>query len=267
MNPTTANPGGTRALFAPAKSFPNRLETSRVNQFAKRFADLIVSILVLLFVLSWLVPLLGLAIKLDSPGPVFFRQLRSGRRRKPFACYKFRTMHHTPQSQVFVQATDNDARVTRLGSFLRRASLDEFPQFFNVLLGTMSIVGPRPHPIELDAHFCDVVPNYFERNNVKPGVTGLAQIKGCRGETRTPDDMSERVRLDLAYTRQWSLWLDGKIVLWTAQDVLVHVRKSLQKPHADAPLRMKRLKMLPWYNRVFTRSDENQDSDNNRWAS
>jgi lipopolysaccharide/colanic/teichoic acid biosynthesis glycosyltransferase len=267
MTTSTANSGGQRALFAPAKSFPNRLQASRTNQVFKRTADVVVSVLVILLVLSWLVPLLAAAIQLDSPGPVFFRQLRSGRRRRLFLCYKFRTMYHSPENSRFVQATGNDPRVTKFGHFLRKTSLDELPQFFNVLEGTMSIVGPRPHVPDLDAQFGPVITDYFERNTVKPGVTGLAQIKGCRGETRTVDDMADRVQLDLTYARQWSLWLDCKIVLWTAQDVFRHLIQSLRKPHADAPLRMKRLKMLPWYNRVFTRRDNDVDSDNNRWAS
>lgn len=265
MLPTTAKPGGQHALFAPARAYPNRLKDSRFNRLAKRFADLTIAVLVVAFVLVWMVPLVGLLIKLDSPGPVIYRQRRSGRGRKPFVCYKFRTMRHTPESQVFVQATENDDRVTRLGNFLRRSSLDEFPQFFNVLWGNMSVVGPRPHPLALDDRFCDVITDYYERNEVKPGVTGLAQVKGCRGETRTADDMANRVRLDIAYGRRWSPWLDFKIVVWTAQDVVQHLRKSLRRPHPDSALKRPALKAMPWYNR--TSSAEGANADDNRWAS
>ncbi len=211
------------ASFSPTRHFPNRLESSWFSLLVKRLADIVLSATVLVLVLSWLVPLVGLLIRLDSPGPLFFRQKRSGRGRKTFVCYKFRTMYHTPTGAPFVQASGNDPRVTPIGDFLRRSSLDEFPQFFNVLLGSMSLVGPRPHPLELDAHFAPSVPHYYERNSVKPGITGLAQTKGCRGETPTEGHMSERVNLDLHYIRHWTPWLDVKIVAWTAYDVVVHL--------------------------------------------
>lgn len=267
MTTTTAETGGQYAFFAPARTYPNRLKDSRFNRLAKRVADLTIAVLVVVFVLVWMMPLIGLLIVLDSPGPVIYRQRRSGLGRKPFVCYKFRTMRHTPESQVFVQATDNDVRVTRLGNFLRRSSLDEFPQFFNVLQGNMSVVGPRPHPLALDDCFRDVITDYYERNEVKPGVTGLAQVKGCRGETRTADDMANRVRLDIAYARRWSPWLDFKIVVWTAQDVLQHLTKSLRRPHPNSVLKAPTLKAMPWYSRASGRPGEEADPDDNRWAS
>lgn len=266
MTPTTAPTGSRYASFAPTRTHPNRLNESRTNQVTKRAADLLVSLLVIALVLSWLVPLLALLIKLDSPGPVFFRQLRSGRGRKLFLCYKFRTMKHAP-GQRFVQATGDDPRVTRLGKFLRQTSLDELPQFFNVVEGTMSVVGPRPHVPELDERFGYVVADYFERNDVKPGVTGLAQIKGFRGETRTADDMADRIHLDRVYARQWSHWLDFKIVVWTASDVVVHLKNNLRRPHPDSlTTRSKTLRYFPWYSRVYDNAPR-KPNDENRWAS
>lgn len=265
MTPTTATGGERTALFAPSKSYPNRLKDSHFHRATKRFADLTVAVLVIALVLIWMIPLIGLLIKLDSPGPVFFRQLRSGRGRKLFLCYKFRTMKHAPE-QTFVQATGNDPRVTRFGDFLRRTSLDELPQFFNVLEGTMSVVGPRPHVPELDARFGKVVPDYFERNDMKPGVTGLAQIRGCRGETRTADDMADRIHLDRVYARRWSHWLDFKIVVWTAHDVVLHLKRSLHRPHPKSVV-TPALKAMPWYNRASTRQRVEADADDNRWAS
>jgi len=266
MIPTTAKTGGQSAPFASSRTSPNRLNDSLVNRFAKRFADLSVAALIVAFVLVWLVPLLALMIKFDSPGPVFFRQRRSGRGRKLFVCYKFRTMKYAP-GERFVQATGDDPRVTRLGRFLRNTSLDELPQFFNVIEGTMSIVGPRPHVPDLDERFGSVVPGYFERNDVKPGVTGLAQIRGCRGETRTIDDMADRIHLDRVYARRWSLWLDFKIVVWTAQDVLMHVTNNLRRPKTGSVLKVTALRVLPWYGRTATPSEAEADADNNRLAS
>lgn len=264
MIPTTAKTGGPSALFAPPPTYPNRLKDSFVNRLVKRVADLTVALLIVACVLLWLVPLLALLIKLDSPGPVFFRQRRSGRGRKLFVCYKFRTMKHAPGDR-FVQATGDDPRVTRLGRFLRNTSLDELPQFFNVIEGTMSIVGPRPHVPDLDERFGGVVPGYFERNDVKPGVTGLAQIRGCRGETRTADDMAERIHLDRVYARRWTLWLDFKIVVWTAQDVLIHLSNNLHRTRTAAVLRVPALRALPWYGRTSARPED--ESDDKRLAS
>lgn len=236
MNQSNHVVRGEQTRYPLTRHFPNRLESSWFSLFAKRLADLFLSSLALVLVLSWLVPLIALLIRLDSPGPVFFRQKRSGRGRKPFVCYKFRTMYHTSMAMPFVQARGNDPRVTPLGDFLRRSSLDEFPQFFNVLLGSMSLVGPRPHVPDLDARFGATVSNYFERNTVKPGITGLAQVKGCRGETSTEDHMSDRIALDVQYTRHWSPWLDSKIIYWTALDVLVHLKAGLMpRPTPSSP--------------------------------
>lgn len=162
-----------------------------------------------------LFPLIALAIKLDSPGPVMFRQWRSGRNQAPFEVFKFRTMAVRPADDEGQQAKAKDPRVTRVGWVLRRSSLDELPQLFNVLKGDMSLVGPRPHLVEHDQQFASIVDTYPHRHQVKPGLTGLAQVSGYRGETRTRDSVEGRVAADLEYVRNWSMWLDLKIIART----------------------------------------------------
>jgi putative colanic acid biosynthesis UDP-glucose lipid carrier transferase len=171
------------------------------------------------FALAVLLPLMiaiAIAVKRSSPGPVFFRQTRRGRGGRKFRIYKFRTMrqHREPSGQV-TQARKGDPRVTRLGAFLRRTSLDELPQFINVLKGEMSVVGPRPHATEHDKIYRNLVVNYMERYSIKPGITGWAQVNGFRGETDGVEKMSGRVELDLYYIRNRTLWLDLKIVMLT----------------------------------------------------
>lgn len=175
-----------------------------------------------LIVFAPLFLLIAGAIRWDSRGPVFFRQLRHGRAGAPFAVWKFRTMHVQEIGPEVPQATVNDPRVTRVGRFLRQTSLDELPQLLNVVAGSMSLVGPRPHAISHNAHYAALIEAYLARHQVKPGMTGLAQINGFRGETRTPDQMAQRVALDLAYISSWSLWLDFKIILLTPIYGLVH---------------------------------------------
>ena len=184
------------------------------NSFIKRSFDLVFSSMVILFVLSWMWPLVGLLIKLESKGPVFFKQKRHGEGNRPFVCYKFRTMFLNDQSDV-LWASKRDSRVTRIGSFLRKTSLDEFPQFLNVLMGHMSIVGPRPHPLLLNNTYQNRVEKFSKRHAFKPGVTGLAQSMGYRGEITDYYQMSSRVRLDRFYLQNWSFWLDIKIILLT----------------------------------------------------
>jgi Undecaprenyl-phosphate glucose phosphotransferase len=163
------------------------------------------------------------AVKLSSPGPVLFRQLRRGANGRPFQIYKFRTMHvHAADEGVIVQATQGDARITRVGAFLRRTSLDELPQFFNVLRGDMSVVGPRPHAIEHDALYQDIVDDYIHRYRIKPGITGWAQVNGLRGETDSIDKMQRRVEHDLYYLSNWSFALDLRIVCATVVRGFVH---------------------------------------------
>ena len=181
----------------------------------KRLFDITVSGIVILCILIWFVPLIGLLIRLTSPGPVVFVQLRTGRNGRPFRCLKFRTMTYQPDAQ-FKQATKGDKRVTPIGRILRKTNLDELPQVFNVLLGHMSIVGPRPHPLQLDAQHWHTLPGYPDRYAVKPGITGLAQVRGCRGETAELIDMQHRVRLDRFYIQKQSIGLDLKICLHTA---------------------------------------------------
>jgi putative colanic acid biosysnthesis UDP-glucose lipid carrier transferase len=184
------------------------------NRFIKRSFDIAFSSLFCVTVLSWLVPLVALIIKLDSRGPVFFKQLRNGENNIPFSCMKFRTMVPNMESDV-VQATRGDARITRVGAFLRKSSIDELPQFFNVLRGDMSLIGPRPHPVKLNEKFAALISNIMSRHYVKPGITGLAQCMGYRGETSTLADMENRVRLDRYYIENWTFWLDIKIIFLT----------------------------------------------------
>ena len=169
-----------------------------------------------LVVLSPLLLGIAIAIKRSSPGPVFFRQKRMGADGHAFSIFKFRSMHlHDEVPGQLRQASRGDHRVTRVGAFLRRTSLDELPQLINVMRGDMSIVGPRPHAIEHDHLYKDLVDGYMYRYRIKPGITGLAQINGCRGETERVEQMQARVRLDLHYMQHWSFWLDLKIVMAT----------------------------------------------------
>ena len=185
---------------------------------SKRAFDLVVALLVSVFVLSWLIPLIGLLIRLESRGPVLFVQLRTGRNNQPFPCLKFRTMRHD-RAAGFRQAQKNDPRITRLGAFLRRTNLDEMPQFLNVLAGHMSVVGPRPHAVQHDAQYFNRIPQYSARYSTKPGITGVAQTRGCRGEACL-NAMKQRVRLDLWYIRHQSLGLDLALCWWTVRKMI-----------------------------------------------
>ena len=184
------------------------------NQLIKRAFDVLFSLLVIVLLLSWLVPLLALLIKLDSKGPVFFKQLRTGRDNQSFWCLKLRTMVINAESDI-MQATKNDPRITRLGKFLRKTSLDELPQFFNVLAGSMSVVGPRPHMLKHTQDFSAELDKFMTRHRIKPGITGLAQSMGYRGETVEFEQKKNRVKLDLFYMKNWSLALDIKIIVKT----------------------------------------------------
>ena len=184
------------------------------NQFRRRIFDVVISSLVCIFVLSWMIPLIGLLIMLESRGPIFFVQARSGKNNRPFKCLKFRSMVNNPNADL-TQATRNDKRITRLGAFLRRTSLDEFPQFLNVLKGDMSIVGPRPHMLKHTSDYSELVDHFMIRQFVKPGITGWAQVNGYRGETRDLIQMEKRIEHDIWYLENWSLWLDVRIVFMT----------------------------------------------------
>ncbi|MFY7670602.1 undecaprenyl-phosphate glucose phosphotransferase [Tenacibaculum sp. MEBiC06402] len=188
------------------------------NKIIKRAFDIIFSSFVCLFIISWLYPILWVLIKLESKGPAIFKQEREGFNGEEFVCYKFRSMRMNNQADK-IHATKNDSRVTKIGSFLRKTSLDEIPQFFNVLLGSMSVVGPRPHLESLAIEYQKDVDNYLERHAVKPGITGLAQISGYRGEIKKKSDIKNRVRLDIFYIENWSFMLDVKIVVSTVLSI------------------------------------------------
>jgi putative colanic acid biosynthesis UDP-glucose lipid carrier transferase len=184
------------------------------NRIKKRLFDVLVSSFVVVFILSWLYPLLAVLIKLGSKGPILFKQTRSGIVDKPFQCFKFRTMF-VNQNADQKQATKNDARVTKLGAILRKTSLDEFPQFINVLMGDMSIVGPRPHMLKHTHEFSQMTKRYMIRHLLKPGITGWAQVNSFRGEITKPIQLHQRVDSDLWYLQNWSVALDFKIVALT----------------------------------------------------
>lgn len=189
------------------------------NRFIKRTFDILFSIFAIIFVLSWLFPIIALIIKLTSKGPIFFKQKRSGKENEDFWCYKFRSMYVNDDSDK-VQATRGDKRITPIGAFIRKTSIDELPQFINVLVGDMSVVGPRPHMVRHTEEYSQIVDKYMVRHFVKPGITGLAQAKGFRGETSDNHSMKNRVRLDLIYIENWSLWFDIKIILMTIRSAV-----------------------------------------------
>jgi putative colanic acid biosynthesis UDP-glucose lipid carrier transferase len=189
------------------------------NRLRKRFFDIGLSLFVTVFILSWLIPLLGLIIFIDSPGPIFFCQPRTGRDKKLFNCIKFRSMQRNADANV-KQAIRNDMRITRVGKFLRKTNLDEFPQFLNVLWGDMSVVGPRPHMLKHTNDYSKLIDRYMVRQFLKPGITGWAQVNGFRGETKTVPQMQGRVEHDLWYMENWSLWLDVRIILITIGNMI-----------------------------------------------
>jgi len=189
------------------------------KQIIKRTSDLFVSSLVIIFILSWLIPLVSILIKLETKGPVFFKQLRSGRENSSFMCLKFRSMYTNEASDV-AQATKNDKRITRVGAFLRKTSLDEFPQFLNVFMGDMSIVGPRPHMLHHTEQYSGQINHYMVRLFLKPGLTGWAQVNGYRGEIKNIELMKNRVDHDIWYMENWSPLLDIKIMFLTLKNIL-----------------------------------------------
>jgi len=185
------------------------------NQFVKRLFDIVFSLFVIVFILSWLLPLLAILIKLSSRGPIFFTQERTGLRNNSFKCFKLRSMRVNELSHQ-KQAEKGDPRITKLGAFMRKTSLDELPQFFNVLIGNMSVVGPRPHMVKHTEEYSQLVDKYMLRHLVKPGITGLSQVMGYRGETQHDLYlMKMRVRMDRFYIENWSFYLDLKIIYLT----------------------------------------------------
>lgn len=190
-----------------------------LNSLAKRAFDLLFASFVAVFILSWLIPLVGLLIKLESRGPVFFIQQRNGLNNKVFNCLKFRSM--TPNDYADShQAIKNDPRVTRIGSFLRNSSLDEMPQFLNVLMGNMSIVGPRPHTVPMNETFKTQIERYNSRHKIKPGITGLAQVRGYRGEIENSFQIRSRVKLDYFYIHNWTFFMDVEIMVKTVYELI-----------------------------------------------
>ncbi|OON66048.1 undecaprenyl-phosphate glucose phosphotransferase [Hymenobacter sp. CRA2] len=183
----------------------------RTNLLLKRLFDIAFSLTVICTMFPFIMPVLALLIKLDSPGPVFFKQMRPGKRNQLFPCYKLRTMR-TDHGRTELQATKNDVRITRIGAYLRKYNLDELPQFFNVLLGHMSVVGPRPNMISQLEEYSKHISQYHLRHAVTPGITGYAQVNGYRGETREAGTMEKRVEYDLKYMENWSFGLDMKII-------------------------------------------------------
>lgn len=186
-----------------------------INSLLKEILDRVLAVFIMVILFPLMVAI-ALSVKLSSPGPVLFRQQRYGIDGRKIEIWKFRTMKIHAEEARYTQATRNDPRVTRLGAFLRRTSLDELPQFINVLQGRLSIVGPRPHPVPMDEQYRDVIGSYMLRYKVKPGITGLAQVNGYRGQTDTQDKIERRLKCDLEYIEHWSLWLDIKIILLTA---------------------------------------------------
>ena len=185
-----------------------------LNRIVKRMFDLAFSLLVILLIFPWLFPIIMLLIKLSTKGPIFFKQERSGENNRIFYCYKFRSMRVNSLSDE-LQASANDNRTTRIGKFMRQKNLDELPQFFNVLLGHMSVVGPRPHMLKHTKEFSDVIDNYLVRHYTRPGITGWAQVNGYRGETKKLKDLEKRVEYDIWYIENWSFLLDLRIIFMT----------------------------------------------------
>ncbi|MEO8795888.1 MAG: undecaprenyl-phosphate glucose phosphotransferase [Daejeonella sp.] len=194
-------------------------------RLVKRAFDTIFSGLVLIFICSWLFPIIAILIKLESKGPVFFTQLRTGRNKVPFKCIKFRSMQVNNDANS-LQARKNDSRLTRVGKFLRKSSLDEFPQFINVFLGEMSVVGPRPHMIKHTEEYSKMIDKYLVRHLLKAGITGWAQVNGHRGETRNPGEMQARVEHDVWYLENWSLVFDIKIIFLTVWNTIKGEQKA-----------------------------------------
>ena len=211
--------------YIPILSIRNIPLQDPFNKFFKRLFDVLFSLSVIVFVLSWLTPILAIIIKLESKGPVFFKQSRNGFNYKEFYCYKFRSM--TPNKNAHLkQATKGDHRITKVGKFIRKTSIDELPQFYNVLFGDMSVVGPRPHMVSHTNMYAQRVDKFMVRHFVKPGITGLAQTSGFRGEIETDKDIIGRVKYDIFYIENWSILLDMKIIFQTFMNAVKGEEKA-----------------------------------------
>ncbi|MBP6181230.1 undecaprenyl-phosphate glucose phosphotransferase [Flavobacterium sp.] len=211
--------------FFPVLSLNKTMLHEPSTKVFKRIFDIVFSITIIVFLLSWLIPLLAILIKLESRGPVFFKQGRPGIDENEFFCYKLRSMKINKKTET--EASKNDPRVTRIGKFMRKTSMDEMPQFINVLLGDMSVVGPRPHLWAQNKVYGNKVKKYMVRHYVKPGITGLAQVKGFRGEIETEEDMVNRIKFDVFYIENWSVILDLKIIFQT----IVNIFKGEEKAY------------------------------------
>jgi putative colanic acid biosynthesis UDP-glucose lipid carrier transferase len=197
-----------------------------IGRFAKRCLDIAVALPMVLFILPFTTLLVACLQMRYAPGPIFYRQLRSGLQNIPFAIYKYRTMY-VANPDPSRQVTQGDTRVYPAGRWLRKFSIDELPQFLNVMRGEMSVVGPRPHLLEHDEQFAQALANYPVRGNVKPGITGLAQVRGFRGETKTTTDVIKRVESDIQYLENWSFLMDCWIILRTAAQMVFPPRTAL----------------------------------------
>ena len=189
------------------------------NKFVKRLFDILFSLIIIVGILSWLIPILFILIKLESKGPIFFTQRRNGLNYKEFYCYKFRSMRLNDIADLY-QVSKNDPRITKTGKFIRKTSIDELPQFFNVFLGDMSVVGPRPHMVSHTEMYARRIDKFMVRHFIKPGITGLAQTKGFRGEVENDKDIIYRVKYDIFYLENWSLLLDIKIIFLTIYNAI-----------------------------------------------
>jgi len=206
--------------------FPSSVQLLNKNQLqVKRVFDVFLSVIFLLFIGSWLFLIIGLLIKLESKGPVFFKQMRHGQNNVPFFCWKFRSMRYSTDGH-FKQASKGDPRITKIGAWLRKTSLDELPQLYNVFVGEMSLVGPRPHAIVMNREYSENISNFMCRHMVKPGITGLAQAKGYRGEILSKFDMNGRIRYDLFYIKNWTLVMDFYILILTLQSIVFNNRNA-----------------------------------------
>ncbi|MDA9907094.1 exopolysaccharide biosynthesis polyprenyl glycosylphosphotransferase [Flavobacteriaceae bacterium] len=205
--------------YLPILSLRNIPIDEPINQFIKRSFDILFSLIVIIGILSWLTPILGLIIKVESRGPIFFKQKRNGLDYKEFYCYKFRSMRPNPEAHIH-QITKGDPRVTKIGKFIRKTSIDELPQFMNVLRGEMSVVGPRPHMVSHTQMYAEKIDKFMVRHFVKPGITGLAQVSGFRGEVENDNFIINRVKYDIFYLENWSIIMDLRIVIRTIYNAL-----------------------------------------------
>lgn len=228
---------------------PDRKNENKINLafhlFLKRTIDLILSSTLIILILSWLIPIIAILIKLESKGPIFFIQKRTGKGKNTFKCYKFRTMYVNSNSNR-IQTQINDDRVTNLGKYMRLLFIDELPQLINVFLGNMSIIGPRPHMLRHSIEFSRIINNYHERHNVKPGMTGLAQIRGFHGYIGNFNDLYYRVYYDLEYISGWNIFTDIQIFIKTFQ----HVFKTVINPKPIYVIGRRYFK-LSWLFRAF----------------